>query len=520
MVELIARARRLGSRVRDRGRGRVLLGRPRTRGYGELSDRRLDDLLEGAGARVDVDEQKRSPVDFALWKAAKPGEPDWDSPWGRGRPGWHIECSAMSLEILGEGFDLHGGGDDLVFPHHENERGAGRGRRPPVRHATGSTAAWSRSAARRCRSRSATSPRSATRSTAHGAARVPPRGAAGALPQPDGARPPPSSARRPRASSGSTHLVRRAAREGRRPRCPPTQLTRRRVHGRDGRRLRHARRGRRDLRRGPAGQRRHRRRTRGRSGGQGRQRWRSCSTSWASPPRRPRRPTTDDEIDALVRKRVEARADRDFADRRPHPRRARPAGRHARGHRLRQHLAPMTWPHAARARATPGGTDPSRSVSEGEQSGSVPTHRRPGLPSGRTEISVASRSRATTPCASSCRARRRRGPRGLDRRARGWIRRDRNARVGGRRSGAHRRRGAARGAGALGGATGCDRVRRPGTDRSDRRSSSPRPMRSWSRSTASPIRGTWARSSARPRRRASPGWFSRVTGLHGSARRR
>ena len=91
-------------------------------GYGELSHRKLDDLLEGAGARVDVDEQKRSPVDFALWKAAKPGEPDWESPWGRGRPGWHIECSAMSLEILGEGFDLHGGGDDLVFPHHENER--------------------------------------------------------------------------------------------------------------------------------------------------------------------------------------------------------------------------------------------------------------------------------------------------------------------------------------------------------------------------------------------------------------
>ena len=91
-------------------------------GYGELSHRKLDDLIEGAGSRVDVDDQKRSPVDFALWKAAKPGEPDWDSPWGRGRPGWHIECSAMSLEILGESFDLHGGGDDLVFPHHENER--------------------------------------------------------------------------------------------------------------------------------------------------------------------------------------------------------------------------------------------------------------------------------------------------------------------------------------------------------------------------------------------------------------
>src|SRR4051794_25090442 len=89
--------------------------------YGSLSHRTLPDLLESAGARVEVDEQKRSPVDFALWKAAKPGEPEWDSPWGAGRPGWHIECSAMSLEILGDGFDIHGGGDDLVFPHHENE---------------------------------------------------------------------------------------------------------------------------------------------------------------------------------------------------------------------------------------------------------------------------------------------------------------------------------------------------------------------------------------------------------------
>jgi cysteinyl-tRNA synthetase len=89
--------------------------------YGALSHRKLKELLESAGARVDVDERKRSPVDFALWKAAKEGEPKWDSPWGEGRPGWHIECSAMSLEILGDGFDLHGGGDDLVFPHHENE---------------------------------------------------------------------------------------------------------------------------------------------------------------------------------------------------------------------------------------------------------------------------------------------------------------------------------------------------------------------------------------------------------------
>ena len=95
--------------------------------YGELSHRKLADLLEGAGSRIEVDERKRSPVDFALWKTAKEGEPAWDSPWGPGRPGWHIECSAMSLQLLGEGFDLHGGGDDLVFAHHENERAQAEG---------------------------------------------------------------------------------------------------------------------------------------------------------------------------------------------------------------------------------------------------------------------------------------------------------------------------------------------------------------------------------------------------------
>jgi cysteinyl-tRNA synthetase len=87
--------------------------------YGKLSGRKPDDLR--AGARVDIDEFKHDPLDFALWKAAKPGEPSWDSPWGHGRPGWHIECSAMSSEFLGESFDIHGGGNDLIFPHHENE---------------------------------------------------------------------------------------------------------------------------------------------------------------------------------------------------------------------------------------------------------------------------------------------------------------------------------------------------------------------------------------------------------------
>lgn len=87
--------------------------------YGRLSGRKLEDMQ--AGARIDVDERKEHPMDFALWKAARPGEPAWDSPWGKGRPGWHIECSAMNLHHHGEQIDIHGGGNDLVFPHHENE---------------------------------------------------------------------------------------------------------------------------------------------------------------------------------------------------------------------------------------------------------------------------------------------------------------------------------------------------------------------------------------------------------------
>lgn len=87
--------------------------------YGKLSHRSLDDMR--AGERVEIDPRKRHPMDFALWKAAKPGEPAWDSPWGEGRPGWHIECTAMSVKYLGVNFDIHGGGRDLIFPHHENE---------------------------------------------------------------------------------------------------------------------------------------------------------------------------------------------------------------------------------------------------------------------------------------------------------------------------------------------------------------------------------------------------------------
>ncbi|MCL0104230.1 cysteine--tRNA ligase [Dehalococcoidia bacterium] len=88
-------------------------------GYGKLSRRDLDEM--SVGARVEVDQAKEYPLDFALWKAAKPGEPSWESPWGRGRPGWHIECSAMAIKYLGKTLDIHGGGQDLIFPHHENE---------------------------------------------------------------------------------------------------------------------------------------------------------------------------------------------------------------------------------------------------------------------------------------------------------------------------------------------------------------------------------------------------------------
>lgn len=88
-------------------------------GYGELSKQKIEDLK--SGARIDISEIKKSAIDFALWKASKPNEPSWDSPWGKGRPGWHIECSAMSKKYLGDSFDIHGGGQDLIFPHHENE---------------------------------------------------------------------------------------------------------------------------------------------------------------------------------------------------------------------------------------------------------------------------------------------------------------------------------------------------------------------------------------------------------------
>ncbi|HEC98934.1 MAG TPA: cysteine--tRNA ligase [Proteobacteria bacterium] len=99
--------------------GNVFFSVEKFPGYGRLSHRSLEEMQ--AGARVEIDSRKRNPMDFALWKASKPGEPSWESPWGPGRPGWHIECSAMSIRYLGETFDIHGGGQDLIFPHHENE---------------------------------------------------------------------------------------------------------------------------------------------------------------------------------------------------------------------------------------------------------------------------------------------------------------------------------------------------------------------------------------------------------------
>jgi cysteinyl-tRNA synthetase len=117
MIALIDRLIRQG--VAYQVDGDVYFEVRRFPGYGKLSGKNLEELR--AGARVEVDERKRDPLDFALWKATKPGEPSWKSPWGEGRPGWHIECSAMAMQYLGEVLDVHGGGEDLIFPHHENE---------------------------------------------------------------------------------------------------------------------------------------------------------------------------------------------------------------------------------------------------------------------------------------------------------------------------------------------------------------------------------------------------------------
>jgi len=131
MVELVA-ALVEGGVAYETGDG-VYLSVDRIEGYGLLARQSLDSLR--AGARVEPGEEKRSPLDFALWKKARPGEPTWPSPWGPGRPGWHTECVVMSLGLLGEGFDLHGGGIDLAFPHHENERAQAVGvGRPFARH--------------------------------------------------------------------------------------------------------------------------------------------------------------------------------------------------------------------------------------------------------------------------------------------------------------------------------------------------------------------------------------------------
>ena len=117
MIELIEKL--LANGVAYLVEGDVYFDVSRFPDYGKLSGKSVEDLQ--AGARVEVDERKRAPMDFALWKRSKPGEPSWPSPWGPGRPGWHIECSAMSMHYLGQSFDIHGGGEDLIFPHHENE---------------------------------------------------------------------------------------------------------------------------------------------------------------------------------------------------------------------------------------------------------------------------------------------------------------------------------------------------------------------------------------------------------------
>jgi cysteinyl-tRNA synthetase len=132
MLELIAALEKRG--LAYAAAGDVYCSVNKIADYGKLSKRKLDELI--AGARVEVGERKREALDFALWKGVKPGEPFWESPWGPGRPGWHLECSAMSTKYLGQPFDLHGGGEDLIFPHHENEIAQSEGATgvPFVRH--------------------------------------------------------------------------------------------------------------------------------------------------------------------------------------------------------------------------------------------------------------------------------------------------------------------------------------------------------------------------------------------------
>jgi len=117
MIQLISTLMEKGYAYQ--GGGDVFFSVEKFKEYGKLSTRNLEEMQ--AGARVEIDEKKQNPLDFALWKASKPGEPFWESPWGKGRPGWHIECSVMSQKYLGETLDIHGGGKDLIFPHHENE---------------------------------------------------------------------------------------------------------------------------------------------------------------------------------------------------------------------------------------------------------------------------------------------------------------------------------------------------------------------------------------------------------------
>ena len=315
-------------------------------GYGESRTASSTTCIEGAGARVDVDDEKRSPVDFALWKAAKPGEPDWESPWGRGRPGWHIECSAMSLEILGEGFDLHGGGDDLVFPHHENERAqAEAAGHAFARH-------WIHSGmvevgGEKMSKSLGNFTTLADAIDAHGA-----RAFRLAVLQVHYRSQHRARARRDARRGRSGRAARRARPPGRWGRDRRRGRRARRGHDRgvprrDGQRLRHAGRGRHDLRRGEAGQRRDRRRA---STGR---RPRS-SRRWANSPRRSASRSVPTARRRGRRRRRSTRWSRRASRPRgtglrgggSHPRRARGAWHHARGHR-RRHASGIDEPARA-----------------------------------------------------------------------------------------------------------------------------------------------------------------------------
>ena len=447
--------------------------------------------------------RKRSPMDFALWKAAKPGEPAWDSPWGTGRPGWHIECSAMSLDLLGENFDLHGGGEDLVFPHHENERaqaeGAGHAFARHWIHAGMVTIGGEKMS------------KSLGNFTTVDDALARPRRRAVRLAMLQ-------THYRRAADLGAVELDRRCEGDGTPRRAVPAECRRRRrppappldpatldaLPGGDGRRLRHRARAGRRLRGRARRRTGDRRRPRARRRSARRHGARACSPCSASTPTASRQAATDAEIDALVRERDEAREATRLrsrptpsatsspraasSSRTPRTARSGTGDSRARGDDRRR-LLRARWRVRGRRRASDADREGGGSGRGRDDRGQQVEGRRAVrelLVAGHPQGARASGSRATTTTRPSS-TRSRRSPKAADVRVR---------QVFGDQVERRARTDAPQGVIAFAAPI-------PGRLR---RRCSPHPTRSSSRSTASPIRRTSVRSCAPRRPPAPPAW--------------